>query len=257
MGYLSQRKKRTRENIFMLISLTILAIVYFSLFFENGENSFLSNFRAWQFHFYLYNLFLFVYTLWHRRVFYSLLAVLLLCLNYTSLAKTTRLFFSQEGRSAQTIEVAYKKDAGSYNFLPQIAEQNISRQGKIDLSQNLFGFYKNINQDNKQLTIIVVTFSPKYKAEFQTALNNLKQFVEMQDGPVILVGNFGLPSWAPKFRAFLRQTRLDVKNRILYTDGKESFKFWFVPDINVLGFDNVGIKNIEMKNKTLYFDLTF
>ena len=257
MGYLSQRKKRARENIFMLISIMILTIVYFSLFFENGEDSVLSNFRAWQFHFYLYNLFLFAYTLWHRRVFYSLLAVLLLCLNYTSLAKSTRLFFSQEGKSSPSIEIVYKKDAENYNFLPQIGEKNISRQGKINLSQNLFGFYKNINQDNKQVTVIVVSFSPKYKSELQTALNNLKQFVEMQDCPVILVGNFGLPSWAPKFRTFLRQTRLDVKNRILYTDGNASFKFWFVPDINVLGFDNVGIKNIEMKNKTLYFDLTF
>lgn len=245
MGYFSQRKKQARQNLFMLFSLGILAIIYLLLFFgENGK--FIQSIRAWQFHIYLYNIFLVMYTLLHRRGFYTVLAVFLLILNYGSLAQSARLFFNKETMGINKISLNYHK--GEQNYLPVDSQEDLVHHGKLELSPHLEAAYHTINRGEQTLTIITVDFQKEHNKEYATAYHNLEKFITLQNGPVIIVGDFGIPSWNLLFKEFLNNTDLSVKNRILFTDGKTSFRFWFVPSLNILGFDNLGIEKISMQN---------
>lgn len=254
MGYFSQRKKHARQNMFMLISLMVLAIVYFLLWFDDGTDSFFRYLRQGQFHFYLYNIFLLLYTLFHRHIIYAVFSIFLLFWNYGSLAQSARLFFNQEPKGLNHLEVTYQK--GNQKYLP-IVENNIKHQGKMELSPHLGASFVSVEKQGTLITVVNLDFSKKYKPEIFTALQNLEKFVLAQNGPVIIIGDFGIPSWDVLFRKFLINTRLSVKNKVLFTDGKSPFCFWFVPTLNILGFDNVGIKDIYMKKQKLHINLGY
>ena len=242
--------------MFMLISLVILAIIYLLLWLDDGSSSFLKSLRHAQFHFYLYNLFLVLYTLFHRHLAYMCFAIMLLFCNYGSLAKSALLFFNHEPEGFNQLEVSYHK--GEQNYLPTDGKYTITHQGKLELSPHLSAAFAGIeNQQDKTIMLINLDFSKKYEAEYQTAFHNLEKFVMAQNGPVVIVGDFGIPSWDILFREFLTDTGLSVKNRILFTDGKSSFRFWFVPSINILGFDNFGIKAVSMKGQTFHIKLGY
>lgn len=253
MGYFSQRKKQARENLFMLISLSVLTIIYICLFFDNGENAFLSALRKSQFHLYLYNIFLVLYTLYHKKFGYVALAALLMMLNYSSLAKTTRLFCNDEGIVGQVMKIEYKK--GEQQHI--IVSEKTSQEGKLDLSPNMNASYVKVQKSGQEYTIITLDFKNKSISEYKTAYANLEKFILMQNNPVIVIGDFGIPSWDPLFREFLRNTQLEVKNRILFTDGKQLFKFWQVPSINILGFENIKIQQINLNKGKFKIELGF
>ncbi len=241
--------------MFMLVSLVILAIIYLLLWFDDGNNSFLQNLRHAQFHFYLYNLFLVLYTVFHRQILYSILALLLLFCNYGSLAKTARLFFNQEPAGLSRLDITYQK--GEQNYLALANAQNIKTQGKLALSPHLTASFVGLEEQSNLITVVNLDFSSKYKKEYPVALRNLAKFVMSQNGPVIIVGDFGIPSWDILFRDFLNKTGLSVKNRILFTDGKSAFRFWFVPSINILGFDNLGIASMKMTGQKFNIKLGY
>ncbi len=255
MGYFSQRKKHARQKMFMLISLMILALYNFLLLFDSGTEEFFKDLRNIQFHAYLYTLFIVLYTIFHRQIAYTLCAILLVFWNYGSLAQSARIFFNQEPAGFNQLDISYKK--GEQTYLPLKEEKNIEHKGKLKLSPHLSAAFIDIKQQDKLITLISLDFSKKYEQEFPIAFQNLEKFVLMQNNPVILVGDFGIPSWNILFKTFLNKTSLSVKNRILFTDGKETFSFWFVPSINVLGFDNVGIKKISMQEKQFNIKLGY
>ncbi|MBQ8436269.1 MAG: hypothetical protein IJX20_01320, partial [Alphaproteobacteria bacterium] len=66
--------------------------------------------------------------------------------------------------------------------------------------------------------------------------------------PVIIVGNFGIPAWNPLFSDFLQNTALEVKNRILLSDGENLFSPFSIPSINILAYKNIGIRQISFKS---------
>ena len=256
MGYFSQRKKHARQNMFMLISLVILAVIYFLLWLDDGTSSFLKSLRHAQFHFYLYNIFLVLYTLFHRHLAYMFFALMLMFCNYGSLAKSALLFFNHEPSGSEQLEVLYHK--GEQNYLSVDNKNAIKHQGKLELSPHLSASFVGIEKHQDNLIMIInLDFPKKYEAEYQTALHNLEKFVVAQNGPVVIIGDFGIPSWDILFRDFLNKTDLSVKNRILFTDGKSSFRFWFVPSINILGFDNFGIKSMSMKGQNFHINLGY
>lgn len=84
---------------------------------------------------------------------------------------------------------------------------------------------------------------------------NLARFVDRQDDPVVIAGDFGLPSWSPLFREFLDKTGLSVKNRILFTDGVRYFAPFSAPTVNVLGYGNIGIRRLRFIPETKSFDI--
>lgn len=255
MGYFSQRKKHARENLFMVISLSLIAIIYSVLLFDVQDNFFITFLRRWQFHFYLFNIFLLIYTVWHGKVFYSVLAALLLIFNYGSLAKTARLFFNDTSDNALAFNVFYKKGGQDYENALNAKEVLLRRKGKISLSPRAQASFVSFEKYDQVITLVNLDFSKAVPEELPSAFANLARFVKNQDEPVVIVGDFQLPSWTPLFRDFLSQTGLRVKNRILFTDGKNYFKFFVVPSINVLGFDNIAIRRLKFMPENRSFDI--
>ena len=94
--------------------------------------------------------------------------------------------------------------------------------------------------------------------EIKGVYDNLIEFVLLQDDPVILVGDFGITSWSPIFKNFLQKTALEVKNRIIMTDGSHFFSPFSAPTINLLAYKNIGIRSINVfsakKKSPLHID---
>ena len=255
MGYFSQRKKHARENLFMVVSLSVVAIIYSILLLAGQDNFFTAFLRRWQFHFYLFNIFLLLYTLWHGKIVYSVLAALLLMFNYGSLAKTARLFFNDTSDSTLAFNVVYKKGGQNYENILNAKEVLLRRKGKIALSPHAEASFMSFEKYDQVITLVNLDFSKISKKELPTAFANLEQFVKRQDEPVVIVGDFQLPAWAPLYRNFLSETGLQVKNRVLFTTGKDYFKFFVVPSINVLGFDNIAVRRLKFMPESKSFDI--
>lgn len=255
MGYFSQRKKQARENIFMVASIVVTAIIYSILWFDCEDSYFVSFLRGWQFHLYVFNILLLIYTLWHRKLAYSLLVAFLLLLNFGSLAKTARLFFNDTSDSTKAFNVLYKKGPQDYENIFSPEDVLLRRQGKLQLSPNISASFMSFEKFDQVFTVINIDFSHIDIPEQKVVFNNLARFVDNQDDPVVIVGDFGIPSWSPIFREFLIKTDLDVKNRILYTDGKRYFAPFIIPTINVLGFDNIGIRRLKFIPEDQNFDI--
>lgn len=255
MGYFSQRKKQARENLFMVISLLLIAIVYCILLFDTQTSSFINELRSWQFHLYLFNILFLLYTLWHRKFFYTFLAAFLLILNYGSIAKTSRLFFSDTSDRFRSFNVTYQKGLQNYPVIQNPEEVLVHRSGKLELSPQISASFISFEKYDQVITLVNVDFSKIEPAEQKLVFNNLAEFVANQDEPVVVFGDFGIPSWSPIFRDFLINTDLDVKNRILFSDGEQYFRLFTVPTINVLGFKNIGIRRLKFLPESKSFDI--
>jgi hypothetical protein len=108
------------------------------------------------------------------------------------------------------------------------------------------------------MTIIKINLD-KYSSKVRKkVLKQLKNFVIKQDNPVILYGDFGVPAWNRYLRRFMVQTRLSIKNRLLFTKGA-SYNIFTTPSFYILGFNAMGIENLKIKNndKTVTFDVLF
>lgn len=255
MGYFSQRKKNERENLFMVVSLAVTAMVYFALLFDGEQGGFLETLRGTEFHFYLFNIFILAFTLWHRKILYSFMAVLLLVWGYTSIAKTSRLFFAAESDSTKAFNVAYKTGSQNYDNIINVHEVILRRRGKIDLSQETTASFMTFEKYDNIFTLVNIDFSKVSDKDLTIVYTNLGKFVVNQDEPVIIVGDFGIPSWSPLMRDFLVKTGLEVKNHIVYSDGKQAFRFFQVPTINILGFDNIAIRRLKFLPQDQSFDI--
>lgn len=255
MGYFSQRKKHERENLFMAVSLCVTALVYFVLLFDGQPGGFLEILRGAEFHFYLFNIFLLAFTLWHRKILYSVLALLLLLWGYTSIAKTSRLFFAEISDSPRGFELVYKAGSQDYDDLFEDKDIIIRRAGKIELSPDTEAYFKTFEKYDRIFTLVNLDFAKVPASGQKVVFANLARFVLNQDEPVIIIGDFGLPAWSPLFRDFLTETGLEVKNHIVYSDGKKSFSFFNVPTLNILAYDNIGIRRFEFDSQTRSFDI--
>ena len=113
---------------------------------------------------------------------------------------------------------------------------------------------------NKNIyTIISIDFSKLNKTELKTAFDNLLKFIEGEDNPVVVVGDFGVPAWKNIFHDFLIKSGLRVKNKIIHSDGISSFNLFNLPSINVLGYDNLGLNAVVFapKSKMINFQVSF
>ena len=75
----------------------------------------------------------------------------------------------------------------------------------------------------------------------------LKDFIVNLDTPVVVFGKFGIPTWDRLFIKFLRESKLKVKNRFIFT-GNSFIRFIKNPGFYVLGFEEMGVNNIETKS---------
>ena len=255
MGYFSQRKKRARENLFMLFSLVGLFFVYFILFFELGSADFLLKLRSFLFHIYLFNLLMLFYIGFHQKYIYLGICFALLTVGYTSLTAQARLFFNYQKDSSQELQVTYKKGKNAQIYVRQNSLEEPMNKGQIFLSPNLHSPFLTINQSGEEYTLISVDFSKVSEQEKHIALKNLETYVLMQNNTVIIYGDFGMPAWSKTFQQFLTKTDLSVKNKIIFSDGRKKFSFWNIPSINLISFKNIGLNSIQVQPKNITFNL--
>lgn len=255
MGYFSQRKKQERENLFMVCSLWGIAAVFFITQLGSRNSGIVIFLNRWAFHFYLFNLFILGYTLWHRRMVYFLFALIFLVLNYVSVARTANLFFNGDVPSNDYFNVTYQKGAQDYAKIANLPQAFVRRSGIIELSPGRKASFIIFEKDHRLFTVISLDFGNLKNREQETVFANLAEFVQSRDDPVIVVGDFGVPAWADVFKRFLIKTDLKVKNKILLTDGRNAFKPLSVPTINVLAYNNIGIRRLKFDEKNKKFDI--
>lgn len=249
MGYFSQRKKRERENLFMAVSLMLLSVIYVILLFDGQPGGFIEALRGAEFHLYLFGIFLLCFTLLRGKILYSVLAALLLLWGYASIAKTARVFFSDGSSSPRGFDVTYKTGNQDYAALAK-QEGLVKRHGGIiRLSPSSSAAFNSFDKAGRVFTVVNLDFSETKKKELPLAYENLAKFVVGQDEPVVIVGDFGIPAWSPLIEDFLIKTGLKIKNRVLLSEGSKIFSFFNVPTINVLGFDNIAIREIDFSSE--------
>ena len=251
MGYLSQKKHQLRENLFLNVTSVILT--FFTLF-SLINTSFDIVFPN-LFHLYILSFIMVVYSLIVNKYKISLIFIMLFIINYTALSSSGNIFLSDTYNGTKKIKLSFDNNLHvSGDFYT--SETNA---GSLVLADNLIASYIKIKKDTP-MTILKINMENTSLKQRKKILKKLKTFIIKQDTPVILYGDFGAPLWDRYLRKFIVQTRLSVKNRLLFTHGNP-YNIFSTPSFYVLGFNDMGIDNIEIKNdgKTniVNFDILF
>lgn len=126
-----------------------------------------------------------------------------------------------------------------------ITPHHIIRAGEVLLSQANRAGFAELKINLEQFVFVTLDFSSSTRAEQKIALKNLAEFVNMQDSPVIIIGDFGQEAWSVDFLDFMDKTGLDVKNKIILSKTHFRFNPFVIPSINVLAYKDFGIKEIS------------
>ncbi len=141
-------------------------------------------------------------------------------------------------------ELVHQNDENERNFI--LTNKNHLRAGLIKLSPRHRASFLVFEEGDRNLVFINVDFASLRKKEEKIVFDNLAEFILAQDEPVIIAGDFGIPAWSETFKKFLAKTDLEVKNRIIMTDGKSWFNPFYIPTINLLGYRNLGLKDVDI-----------
>ncbi len=242
MGYFSQKKKHQRENVFLKISLVVLAFMAFVIAVGSGAGGFAAGIGNLRFQLFVITVAVFAYSLFHQRFLYAVCALALLLFYYGFVASHTNLFFNSTAASDRQLKIIFAKD-----FEPLVQSENyrLLSSGHLNLAPNRQAYFITLEQEGETYTVVSLNLTYLQKSEQKALYENLADFVLQRDEPVIIVGNFGIPAWHPVFKDFLSATSLNVKNKVLLRDNQGSFNPFITPRINVLGFDNVGISHLN------------
>ena len=251
MGYLSQKKHQLRENLFLNVTSVILT--FFTLF-SLIKTSFDFVFPN-LFHLYILSFIMLVYSLIVNKHKISLIFVMLFIINYTALSSSGNIFLSDTYNGTKKIKLSFDD---ALNISGDFYTSEINT-GSLILSDNLIAPYVKIKKDTP-MTILKIDLKNTSLKLRKNVLKKLTTFIIKQDSPVILYGDFGAPSWDRYLRRFITQTRLSIKNRLLFTHNNP-YNIFTTPSFYILGFNDMGIDNIEIKKdgKTniVNFDILF
>ena len=248
MGYLSQKKKHARESRFLHAATIIFCLLTLFLFLP--EN--FLGIKNWLFQIYLILLLVFAYALFIGRFLYAGLMAFLLVLNYFLIASSAHLFFNAGVKPEHELELFYAPESVLEISAPEI---RILRRGHLVLGEKNIAPFVAVEQDAHELTIIRVYLRKLSAKKRRIALQQLHHFISEQDNPVVLYGDFGVPAWSQELESFMENTRLEVKNRLLFTDKGKRYNFLRAPGFYVLSFQNIGINDLSVKlpeNKKSY-----
>lgn len=102
----------------------------------------------------------------------------------------------------------------------------VIRSGTVRFTPGQTASYLIVSKYGREIMIINVDFSQMTPTEESLVFKNMNEFVLEQNIPVIIVGNFGISSWKEVFSGFLRQSGMEVKNRVILSDGKSFLIHW-------------------------------
>lgn len=281
MGYLSQRKKAKRENltIKILLSITTLLLI-FSMFDINYAYSYyVDSFRLY---YYVLALGIFIYSLFHRFVCFSILSFFVFVISYFVLESSANIFSNVAYDSTNKISVLYGRQVTNKtkfidtyedlaNFISISGKKNefisidrdFLKKGVVSLSAKRKADFILSQLSDKGVMFVAVDFKGIRLDEIDIVFNNLAQFVNLQGCPVVILGDFGIPVWTSQFKDFLDKTHLEVKNRIIWGGNRYLFNPFTVPTINVLGYKEMGLNKIRFLSKKaaevspILFDLSY
>lgn len=244
MGYFSQKKKQKRINIFLATALLVIALLLSVPFFFSA-GVFGAWIDAYRFQIYVLTFLLLIYSLYYRRSTLILLSIGLLLFNYTVISASANLFTNVKVSGPKKLALSYFEGQKAVPEFAASVEGEAQRMGTIHLAPGYDAEFVTFQHGEGALTYVSLNFEHLSNSAASTVFDNLSEFVLSQDNPVILAGNFGIPAWSPIFNRFLYQTNLEVKNRILLTDGNWSFSPFAIPSVNLLAYKNVGIQKID------------
>ncbi|MBE6445456.1 MAG: hypothetical protein E7019_05365 [Alphaproteobacteria bacterium] len=238
MGYLSQKKRLSREAFLLMFSLYATGIyTILSLFFKVGF------FRDSLFHVYLLELILLLYSLSLKKVLHAGFFAFFALIGYFQISSAAPIFFHNKLDSSQTVSLIY-----DFEKIMLTDKKFDTIEGSLIVdNQKSFPFLQVLADINQPIIISVELdkVSAKKRIEELKALTN---FIREQDVPTIVIGDFGVPAWSAEMRRFMENTGLSVKNSLVFS--KKGCKFCYLssPRFYVLGFNNVGINKLKVND---------
>lgn len=277
MGYLRQRKKEERTDLTLKLLLVGLVGLLCASFFGNGEGIFFY-LNELRFHYYLITLVVIIYCVYNRFVGYSILYIIFAIFCFVSMGYSSQILFNDTKNGEDKFSIFYinSVNAENYEYISdkakdyhadftaingkRIASSNevsniiftdieTIKEGIIRLSATYNAYFVVVRFDDKEMVFVDVDFSKIKEKEARIVYTNLTEFVKLQENPVIMFGDFGITAWNQIFVSFLNTTGLEVKNRIILTDGKFRFNPFTFPTINVIGYKNLGLDKISFLAK--------
>lgn len=247
MGYFAQRKRRRRENMFIAFSLIILGfIAIIGSFDDIGNLTFFV--KNYFFQFYLFNIFILVFSLYCRKILFAILSSVLLIFGYAHISSASNIFINTKVDNAdKTFDLTYAETpaAAKPGILAEIPGMEAESYGQIRLSPDFSAYYTAYKTESGRLTLVRVDFSGMKTTEQKLLFGNLAEFVSLRDEPLVIYGNFGTSGWSPYFKKFLHKTSLEIKNRVILNNLDSFFRLFNVPVINVVAYNNIGISAIK------------
>lgn len=288
MSYLSQKKKQERINSFLNVAIFIVAL-FTVVVLAAPQRGFFSHFVDWQFQYYIAILLIFCYAVAVRYFFQAAVLLFFICINYVSLSSYSNIFFNVSGEGKENFSIVYQNNteqAGKLiaeadrqhadviavnpaGTLTDVIDDNyrlfhddadlsksfiltnnpVIRSGTVRFTPGQTASYLIVSKYGREIMIINVDFSKMTAAEEPQVFKNMNEFVLEQNSPVIIVGNFGVSSWKEVFSGFLSQSGMEVKNRVILSDGKSFFNPLVKPSIYLLGYKTLGIEQISFLDR--------
>lgn len=284
MGYLRQRKKEKRTDMTLKLLLMGISLLLIGSFYGEGEG--LSYYlSAYRFHYYLISVVVLFYCLFKQFFSYAFFFLILVIFCFMSFGYSSRILFNDAKNNKDELSILYISSvpASKYEYVLDkskninadftaingdnkedssniiFSRKDVSREGIIRLSNKYNAYFVVTEIEEKELIFVDVDFSKIKEKELKVVFNNLTEFVKLQESPVVMFGDFGVAAWSKTFVKFLNTTGLEVKNRIILTNGRFRFNPFNVPTINVLGYKNMGLEKIMFlpKNKNKKHPILF
>ena len=284
MGYLSQKKKEQHINTFLNYTVVIFAVYTLLALSDFGFGfSFLRNSY---FLCYLILLAMCIYAFVVKRWLPAISLLGLIIINFVSLSSYTNIFFNTGAKGTEELRLIYQNHSQNPELLIKYGKKHQAdilafnnhhirlsipkddnylypsydkadtslilsttepkSRGKVYFSSAQEASYVVINKGQHTLLILNIDFSNLSSGSAPNVYKNMTEFVKQQNVPVLIVGDFGMVSWSPLFQKFLIDTGLEVKNHVILSDGQRTFDLFNAPQINVLGYKTLGLKDIEI-----------
>lgn len=243
MGYLSQKKKSQRENVFLAIMAFVLMLVSFAALFFDWVWL-----KSILFHLYVLSVVVWLYSLFIARFGISLLFLFFVIVNYFHIASSTPILFNHKIASANVVSFKINE-----HNLPNLVDGNakIINRGFLALSKNSRVPIMLIDSNGRKMTLLSVDMKVFGTTNIKENLRALRMFVLNQNDQVLIVGDLGMSPWEAEMRKFLTETGLEIKNRLVFSYAKYGQRFWEKPSFFVLGFRNVGLNKLEVQKKNI------
>ena len=195
MGYLRQKKHYARINLLLNVSLVLLCLTSLCALINNL--SYISVFvNQWQFHLYVYMLFICIYALYNRFFLHAAITFVLIFINYTAITSSANLFRNYHSNGAKEVRILYQNGTVNSHDLFEQAQANhadivsVNNSHLSELNLNHFPEYYLFNDDNDlKQSFIVSRFSSLKAGKLRLSphfVASFSQFIAMKQ-PFVLV----------------------------------------------------------------------